>query len=87
MPFQASRSNGILTLTLDSPGSRVNVLNRAASIQLQSFVREACPEEVRAIVIRTAKKNSFINGVGLMLAQATKKEEDAARFTACVRDA
>ncbi|HMC65230.1 MAG TPA: enoyl-CoA hydratase/isomerase family protein, partial [Gemmataceae bacterium] len=85
--FQASRSNGTLTLTLDSPGSRVNVLNRAASIQLQAFVREACPEEVRAIVIRTAKKNSFINGVGLMLAQATKKEEDAARFTACVRDA
>jgi len=81
MPFHDSRRNGILYLTLDTPGSEVNVICRATAMQLESCMRRVSPADTGAVVIRSAKTNSFVNGAQLMLAQAARNEDSAARLT------
>ena len=81
MPFHDSRRNGILYLTLDTPGSEVNVVCRATAVQLESHMHAVSPADTRAVVIRSAKTNSFVNGAQLMLAQAAKNEDAAVRLT------
>jgi enoyl-CoA hydratase/carnithine racemase len=76
MPFEATESDGILTLTLDTPGSAVNILNRATAVQLTGLMAALDPARTRAVVFRTAKRSSFINGVGLLLAHAARTDAD-----------
>ncbi len=79
MPFSVAAADGVLRLTLDTPGSPVNVFNRATAEQLTAILADVTPATTRAIVFETAKPASFINGVGLLLAQAAQTYEDCVR--------
>jgi enoyl-CoA hydratase/carnithine racemase len=74
-------------LTLDTPASRVNVLTRDDASSMRDVVVGVDPARVRAVVLRSAKPGSFVNGAGLMLAGTVKSVEEAARLTAPVREA
>jgi enoyl-CoA hydratase/carnithine racemase len=68
---------GILHLTLDSRGSSVNVFSPAVALELEKELRAGLAAGARAVVLRSAKRGSFVNGVGLLLA-ASSHEEGAA---------
>lgn len=72
MPFAVDHRDGVLTLTLDTPGSPVNIFNHAAARQLSEILAQVRPADTRAIVIDSAKPGSFLNGVGLLLAHASQ---------------
>lgn len=76
-----------MTLSLDTPGSRVNVLGIEAAEELTAHLAAVDFENTRAVVVRSGKPGSFVNGVGLMLANAVKAPEDAGRLTRVVREA
>lgn len=75
MPFAVAAERGVLTLTLDTPGSPVNIFNHATARQLTDILAGVRPGQTRAIVIRSAKPGSFLNGVGLLLAHASQTHE------------
>ncbi len=79
MPFTASERDGVLTLTLDTPGSPINIFNHPTAHQLIDIMARVDPKTTRAIVFETAKRNSFINGVGLLLAHASQNFDDVVR--------
>jgi len=79
MPFDVTTNDGVLTLTLDTPGSAINIFNHATARQLIDILSHVTPATTRAIVFETAKPNSFINGVGLLLAQAAQTYDDVRR--------
>jgi enoyl-CoA hydratase/carnithine racemase len=87
MPFEAREQDGILSLTLDTPGSAVNIFNRATALQLIAIMAGVDTTRTRAIVFRTAKRNSFINGVGLLLAHAARTDGDVRAAAAPARAA
>ena len=76
----------VLVVTLETPGE-VNVLSRAAARQLSSVLCEVDEASVDALVLRSGKRRSYLNGVGLMLAGAVRTPEDVARLSAEVRTA
>ena len=77
----------ILVLTLDSPGAAVNVLTRDTASRLRDVVGQVDPGVIRAVVLRSGKLGSFMNGVQLMLAGTVKSVDEAARLTAPVAEA
>ena len=86
MPFEVSRRDDVLHLTLDTPGSRANIFNRDTARQTLELMT-TLDSRTRAIVFRTAKPDSFINGVGLMLANAARSHDDVVRVSAELREA
>jgi enoyl-CoA hydratase/carnithine racemase len=86
-PFREEIRRGVLVLTLDTPGGAVNVFTREAGEQLCTVLRGLSPSDVRAVVVRTAKTRSFVNGVGLLMAGTLKSVDDAVRMTGPVRAA
>ena len=74
----------ILVISIDTPGE-VNVVSRDVAKQLTSILHEARPNVVDAVVLRSKKPGSFVNGVGLMLAGAVKTPEDVTRLSSDVR--
>jgi enoyl-CoA hydratase/carnithine racemase len=87
LPFRREVRRGILYLTLDTPGAEVNVLTREAAGFLHDTVENGISAEIRALVLRSSKPRSFVNGVGLLLAGTMKTAEDAAALTRPVREA
>ena len=79
MPFAVAEEDGVLTLTLDTPGSAVNIFNHATARQLVEILHDASTRALRAIVFESAKQSSFINGVGLLLAHASQTRDDLLR--------
>jgi len=79
MPFAVARRAGVLYLTLDTPGSAINIFNHASASQLIDLLAEVTPQNTRAIVFESAKPHSFINGVGLLLAHASQSVDDIYR--------
>ncbi|MGH7786120.1 MAG: enoyl-CoA hydratase/isomerase family protein, partial [Candidatus Binatia bacterium] len=82
MPFDVATHDGVMTLTLDTPGSGINIFNHATAHQLVEILAPVTPATTRAIVFETAKPNSFINGVGLLLAHAAQNQADVERASA-----
>src|SRR5262245_50626829 len=74
MPYTITSRGPVLTLTLDTPGCAVNVFNRASAEQLLAVLSDL-PAGTRVVVFDSAKPDSFINGVGLMLIQAARSRE------------
>jgi enoyl-CoA hydratase/carnithine racemase len=87
MPIEARENDGLLTLTVDTPGSTVNVFTRPTAHQLCEIMAAVDAAHTRAIVFRTAKRNSFINDVGLLLAHASRSEDDVVKASAPARAA
>ena len=65
---------GILYLTLDSPGSSVNVFTPAVALELERQLQAGLAAGARAVVLQSAKPGSFVNGVGLLLAASSHAE-------------
>ncbi len=86
-PFRRDFRQGVIELTLDTPGTELNVLTREAAAYLCDALREVRSSGARAVLFRSGKPRSFVNGVGLMLAGAIKKPEDAAVLTRPIREA
>ncbi|HEY8208272.1 MAG TPA: enoyl-CoA hydratase/isomerase family protein [Myxococcaceae bacterium] len=75
MPFLVEERSEVLWLTLDTPGAPVNIFNRATAAQTLELMRSVDSRRVRAVVIRSAKPNSFINGAGVLLVTYVKTPE------------
>jgi enoyl-CoA hydratase/carnithine racemase len=76
VPFHVEERAEVLWLTLDTPGAAVNILNRATARQLLELMQAVDPRQVRAVVIRSAKPASFINGAGVLLVTYVKTPEE-----------
>ncbi|HMJ16011.1 MAG TPA: enoyl-CoA hydratase/isomerase family protein, partial [Polyangiaceae bacterium] len=83
----ADLRDGVLELRLDTPNSEVNVFSEPAANELGNILNELDFARVRALVIRSKKPGSFVNGVGLMMASAARDPEDVPRLSAGVRRA
>ena len=69
-----SLRGGILYLTLDTRGSSVNVFTPAVALELERELQAGLDAGARAVVLRSAKPGSFVNGVGLLLAASSHAE-------------
>jgi enoyl-CoA hydratase/carnithine racemase len=79
MPFALAERDGVTTLTLDTPRSAVNIFNHATARQLVDVFAGLSTSRTRAVVFESAKPSSFLNGVGLLLAHASRTVEDVVR--------
>lgn len=86
-PFGARVEGGILWLTLDTPGCDVNVFGQEAASQLLESLEPVGRGDVRAVVVRSGKPGSFVNGAGLLMANTAQRPEDAGIATATIRRA
>jgi enoyl-CoA hydratase/carnithine racemase len=75
MPFHVAYRDGVLHLTLETPNCDVNIFDRASAEQLLKLLPNLSVADTRAVILRTAKPQSFINGVGLLLIQAARTTE------------
>ena len=66
--FATQWAGDVLVLTLDTPGCDFNIFSHEAAVQLLELLEGVDRSRVKALVIRSAKPASFINGVGLMMA-------------------
>ncbi len=88
MTFRSDLRGDVLFLTLDTPGAAVNVLTLEAASTLHDVVSKLDPTAVRALVLRSGKPRSFMNGAGLLMLSGTVKSvEEITRVTAPVREA
>ncbi len=56
----AALRGGILYLTLDSPGSSVNVVTPALAAELEARLARGLAAGARAVVLQSAKRGSFV---------------------------
>jgi enoyl-CoA hydratase/carnithine racemase len=77
----------LLEVTLDTPSNEYNILSHAAATELLEILAAVDPSKHCAVVFRTAKRGSFINGVGLMMAGTAREPGDVERMTRVVREA
>lgn len=82
--FEAKWVGDVLVLTLDTPGCEFNIFSHEAAVQLLELLSGVDRERVRALVLRSAKPGSFVNGVGLMMAGTAQAPEDIPRMTEAV---
>lgn len=80
-PFGVLLNDGVLELTLNTPACSHNILNRDAADQLCRVLSATNPRRVDVIVVRSGKSNSWINGVGLLMAGTARKPEDIPAMT------
>src|SRR5688500_16098402 len=83
-PFRVRRTGDQLLLELNTPEASVNVFGPKAAAQLGS-VLDSLPPDVRRVVLRSSKVGSFVNGAGLLYAQAMRSRATALRLSAPVR--
>lgn len=87
LPFSPELKDGILQLWLDTPGCDVNVFSAEAAAQLTALFDDLDPDRVHAVVFRSAKRGSFLNGAQLMLTSTVQRAQDVAQLTEPVRKA
>ncbi len=75
----AALRGGILYLTLDSPGSSVNVVTPALAAELEARLARGLAAGARAVVLQSAKRGSFVNGASLLLAASTRPDAPGAQ--------
>jgi enoyl-CoA hydratase/carnithine racemase len=85
--FGERLEDGILELALDTPGGDVNVFGRDAAAELLAALEPTRLADVRAVVIRSNKPGSFVNGAGLLMANTAQRPDDAGVSTAGIRRA
>jgi enoyl-CoA hydratase/carnithine racemase len=84
-PFTVEPSKHWVTLWLDTPGGSVNVFGPTAARQLGALLKGWARKPPPAIVLRSRKRGSFINGAGLLYAHAATTPASARRVSAPVR--
>jgi enoyl-CoA hydratase/carnithine racemase len=86
-PFTIYKDGNICFLELDTPGSSVNIFNRAAADQVERFIGQIKPNDASLIVFKSAKPYSFLNGTELVLTANAHTAEDAAVLSGQTRRA
>ncbi len=84
--FTIETKDDVLYLTLDTKGSAVNVFNLETSSQLIEILA-ALPADVRAVVFRSGKPGSFINGVGMLMSHSLSSHDGAVELSRLAREA
>lgn len=85
--FHVAEHGAVLELELDTPACNYNIFSQSAADELLGIVDSIDTRRTHAVLIRSAKRGSFINGVGLMMAGTARGAEDIVRMTAPVRQA
>jgi enoyl-CoA hydratase/carnithine racemase len=85
--FTAELEAGVLELWLDTPNCEVNIFSHQAATELEALLADIDPARVSAVVFRSRKRGSFVNGVGLMMANTVRNAEDVPRMSEAVRRA
>jgi enoyl-CoA hydratase/carnithine racemase len=75
--FSVTDHDGLLELILDTPKAPVNIFNLGTARQLVDIMSTLDADRIRAVVIRSAKPGSFINGGELMRASAVLQNVEA----------
>ena len=57
MPFEVSRRDGVLHLSLDTPNCAVNIFDRRTAEQLRELLPQVSPRDTRAVVFRSARRS------------------------------
>ena len=78
----AVRSDGVAVLTFDTPGSPVNVLSREVLAEVEElFARVESDPSIRAAVLASGKRDSFVAGADLDQVLAMESAEEGAAFS------
>ncbi len=86
-PLRSELRGDVLYLTLDTPGGAVNVFTRDAAANMRDILGTVSPSSTRAVVLRSGKPRSFLNGVGLLMAGSAKGADEAVGMARPVREA
>src|SRR5688572_12499723 len=70
----ARLQSGVLHLSLDLPASAINVLTTAVAVELEAAIRYGLHAGARAIVFKSGKQGSFVNGAQLLHAASLRGE-------------
>ena len=83
--LEARVDDDVLELTLDTPGCDVNIFDAKTALAVVEALKDV--EGARAVVVRSDKPSSFVNGAQLVMASAARNADDVRRLTAPVRAA
>ena len=86
LPYTQLVRDGVMYLTLSTPDCDVNIFNNRAAEQLTDILG-TLDTDTRAVVFASGKPDSYINGVGLLMAIAVKSPDGGGALTATVRGA
>ena len=75
--FKLERDGGVGILSFDLVGEKVNKLSHASAGELEQAIEKAKGAGLKALLIRSLKKNSFIVGADINLIRSLKSEEEA----------
>lgn len=84
-PFRIHRQGPILVLELDTPDASVNVFGPPAAAQLRAVLSNP-PPGVDTLLLRSGKPGSFVNGAGLLYANAMRSPQQALAISAPSRE-
>ncbi len=80
-PYKLTSEGSVLYMTLDSPGSQVNIFTRAAAEQIIEVFNTLDTDKTNVVVFCSKKPYSYINGTQLVLAPSIKSFEDIVILT------
>ena len=75
-------SDGIATVWIDQPDSKVNVLNTELLPEFTALIEEAQKKSIKALVITSGKDNGFIAGADINMLNEAKTAEEGAKLSA-----
>ena len=73
--FSVHKEGQIFFIEFNTPGSTVNIFNRATGLQIQEFFGSLRPDSARLIVFKSGKPYSFLNGTELLSANSVTSDE------------
>lgn len=85
--FKISEKNGITTFEMNKPNASVNVFSTSAARQIDEYFENLDVKKTKAIVFKSTKPFSFLNGAELIMTKAIKSFDDIQSFTEITRRA
>jgi len=71
------RSNGVALVTLDTPDSKVNVLNKALMVDFEALIKRIETDTaIKSVVVFSGKSDNWIAGADIKMLDACKTEEE-----------
>jgi len=71
------RSNGVALVTLDTPDSKVNVLNKALMVDFEALIKRIeTDSDIKSVVVLSGKSDTWIAGADIKMLDACSSEEE-----------
>ena len=81
--LEGPNGDGIATIVIDQPGKKVNVLNTELMPEFSDLMDKATSDgDIKAIIITSGKKNSFIAGADINMLDDVHTLEDGQAISA-----